>query len=653
MNKIKELINELNNASNLYYNGGDSPLTDKEYDLKLKELSDLENKYNIIYSNSPTVNVGAPILNSLNKIKIKNKPMLSLDKVHSAKEIIDFSDGYDLIASIKCDGLSVRIIYENGKLISANTRGNGYEGGDITEHIKHFLNVPLYIKKKDKYIIDGEAIIYDDDFSIVNKNGEFKNNRNTASGSLALLDMSIVASRRLSFIAWDVIEGGSTWYYHYNMEEAEQLGFTIIPNLALDATKVEQEEIDSINQTLLQEAKEKGIPCDGVVWKINDILAGDEKGQTEHHFLNAVAWKPQDEEYETELLDIELSMGRTGILTPVAIFKPIEIDGSIVERASLHNVSVMKDLLGNYPDKYQKIWVYKANQIIPQISRTIKNDIPHDHIIFAFDQWIPCPCCDKPIKIVKSDSGVLNMVCDNPECKGQLINKIEHYLDKKGLNVKGISKATIGKLLDWGWINSIFDIYTLRIYQKEWIKKPGFGQASVTKILDAIDNSKKDVDLASFISALGINNVGKTIAKEIVKYYDTWEDFRNAVGGDWTEFYGFGDEISKAINSFDYHEADDIAAMLTFKQPEVQNEDLKAAAIKGKKFCATGKLKNFTRDSLKTDIEAYGGKMVSSVTSATDYLITNTPDSGTAKNRDAQRLGVKIITEEEYLQMKS
>lgn len=656
MNKIKELINELNRASELYYNGKESFLTDAEFDKKLDELKALEQKYKIIYANSPTINVGAPVLDGIKTISITSKPMLSLDKAHTAKEIINFLNGYDIIGSVKCDGLSIRLIYKNTDLVSANTRGNGFEGQDITEHAKHFLNVPVKIAKTGTYIIDGEAVILEPDLAIVNstRTGDdiFKVARNAASGAFTLQDMREFTNRRVSFIAWDVIEGGSTNYYHYNIEEAKNLGFTVVPAIALDSAKVEQEEIDNINQDILKIAKENGLPCDGVVWRINDIIAGDKLGKTAHHFLNAIAWKPQDEEYETELLDIELSMGRTGILTPVAIFKPIEIDGSIVERANLHNVSVMIDTLGKYPDKYQKIWVTKRNMIIPNIERAIKNNIPHDHIIFAFDQWIPCPCCGESIKIIESDSGVLNMICDNPNCEGQLINKIEHYLGKKGLDVKGISKATIGKLLDWGWINNLFDIYTLRIHQKEWIKKPGFGQASVIKILDAIDNSKKNVDLASFIAGCGIPLVGKTIAKEIVKYYDTWEDFREAVGGDWTQFDGFGPEISKAINSFDYSTFDKIAEMLTFKQPEVQNKITSAAAIKDKKFCATGKLKNFTRDSLKADIEAHGGKMVGSVTSATDYLITNTPDSGTAKNRDAQRLGVKIITEDEYLNLK-
>ena len=255
LEEMKELINTLNKASDLYYNGKESFLTDKEFDKKLEELKQLEQELKIVLSNSPTINVGAPVLEGVKTIQIKDKPMLSLDKVHSAEEVESFAGGNDLIASVKCDGLSVRLIYKDTDLVSANTRGNGYEGQDITEHAKHFLNIPIKIAKTGTYIIDGEAVILDKDFEIVNKNGEYKNSRNLASGSLFLLDMSIVESRRLSFIAWDVIEGGDKEFYHYNLEDAEALGFTVVPSLALDCTKVEEEEIDKINETLLQEAK--------------------------------------------------------------------------------------------------------------------------------------------------------------------------------------------------------------------------------------------------------------------------------------------------------------------------------------------------------------------------------------------------------------
>lgn len=658
-NEIKELINELNKASELYYNGKDSFLTDREYDIKLEELRKLEQEQKIIYSNSPTINVGAPVLSELNKVQIKNKPMLSLDKVHSAQEIINFSDGYDLIASIKCDGLSVRLVYQDTDLVSANTRGNGYEGSDITEHIKHFLNVPLKIAKTGTYIIDGEAIIYDKDFEIINVNNEFKNNRNTASGALALLDMSIVENRKLSFIAWDIIEGASTNWYHYNLEEAEELGFTTVPAVALDCTKLEEEEINQINEDLILEAKKYyGIPCDGVVWRINNIDIGNKKGQTVHHFLNAVAWKPVDEEYETRLKYIDYDVSRNGVLTPVAVFDPIDLDGSIVERASLHNRSIMKEVLGETPYAGEKIWVIKSNMIIPQITRANKKD--YGDIVAAGgvtvglggDYGVLCPICGGLTSIKVSESGVETLYCDNEECPGKLAQRIDHFCGKKGLDIKGISRKTIEKLIDWGWINGFADIFRLEQHKTEWMSKEGFGAASVGKILLSIEAARSGSKMGNFLSGIGIPLVGRTVAKEIVKYYSTWKEFREAVGGDWTEFEGFGPEISKAINSFDYTEADEVAGMLDFIQPEVQDKITPTAALKDKRLCVTGKVTHFAnRDALKADIEAKGGKLVNSVTSKTDYLITNTPDSGTAKNRDAQRLGVKIITEEEYLQL--
>lgn len=650
---MRKLINELNKASELYYNGKDSFLTDKEFDLKIEELKKLEQKEKIIYSNSPTIRVGSPVLSELKKVKISGKPMLSLDKVHSAEEIIDFDSSDDLIASVKCDGLSVRLVYEDTDLVSANTRGDGETGADITEHVKHFLNVPLKIAKIGRYVIDGEAVILQKDFDIINQNGEFKNPRNAASGALSLLDTSIVAKRRLSFIAWDIIEGRVTNHYRFDMEEAKELGFTVVPMLALNCTKIEKEEIDSINQDLTKIAEEKGIPQDGVVWRIDDYPTYISKGRTEHHFCGAVAWKPANIEVETKLIDIELSAGRTGVLTPVAIFEPVELLGSTVERASLHNLSVLNNILGVHPYRGQKIKIFKANLIIPQLSwgDIDENNIDWDNLI----KFSTCPICGEPIEVEDND-GVITMWCSNSNCSGKLVNRLDHFCGTKGLDIKGLSKKTIEKLIDWGWINGLRDIYKLNEHKTEWESKTGFGKASVGKILDAIDKAGRHTTLEAFISAIGIPLVGVSVAKEICKYYDTWEDFRNAVGGDWTELEGFGPEMSKAINSFDYTEVDEIvnAEMVAFVQEESQSEETLAAAIQGKAFCVTGKVTHFkNRAELQADIEKNGGKLVSSVTSKTDYLITNTPESGTAKNVSAKKLGIPVITEEEYLNLKS
>lgn len=649
--KMEKLIAELNEASNLYYNGGESFLSDTEFDIKLDTLKELEKRYGFTLSNSPTINVGyTPTIDGIDEIKIQGKPMLSLDKAHSAREVMDFFDKvYDLIASIKCDGLSVRLIYEDGKLISANTRGNGVIGSDISEHIKYFMNVPLLIKKRKRYVIDGEAIIYDKDFEIINKNGTLKNNRSAANGSLTLHDMFIVKSRRLSFVAWDVIEGGCAEEYHYNLEEAADLGFTVVPALAVDCTKVDEEEISSVNDALIREAKEKGIPCDGVVWKINNIADGNERGRTEKFWKNAIAWKPERTEYETKLLDIELSLGRTGVLTPVAIYESIIIDGAECSRASLHNISVMTDTLGRNPYKGQKIKIFKANEIIPQISwaDTNENDIDWDNLI----KITCCPVCGGSLE-VEENNGIITLWCANPDCEGKLANRIDHFCSKKGLNIKGISKATIEKLVDWGWINELGDIFKLQERKTEWINKPGFGSASVDKLLSSIESARTNTDLASFISGIGISLVGRTVSKEIVKYYSTWEDFRNAVGGDWTEFDGFGPEISKAINNFDYTEADKVAGMLTFRIPEVQTNEEKS--LNGKVFCITGKLtsgKWKNRDELKEYIQSLGGKVVGSMSANVNYLINNDATSSSAKNVSAKKLGIPIITEEEFIKI--
>lgn len=645
--EIKELISKLN-IYNKQYEEGHPSISDAEWDKMYFRLKDLENQTGIIYPNSPTQKINFNIVSKLPKVK-HNHLMLSLDKTKEISEVQKFVKGQDWLAMFKLDGLSASLTYENGKLIAAETRGNGEEGESIIHNALIINNIPKEIPVKDRrVVIDGEIICNWSDFNS-GLCDEYSHPRALVSGSIRLLSSQEAAKRKLRFVAWDLIEGEPDIdFFFWRLEKLDDWGFDTVPRVG-DAETV----TDAIE--ILNELKEKyDYPIDGYVFRFESQKYYNSLGNTDHHFRGAYAYKFYDEEYETELIDIEWSMGRLGSLTPIAIFKPIEIDGTIIERASLHNLSILRETLGLYPEKDQKIWIAKMNMIIPQITKAIKNDIPHDHILNNGNpQLMFCPYCGELTKIIKSDSGVLNVVCGNQACAGKIENKIDHYLGKKGLDVKGISNMTLKKLIAWGWISKISDVYELKEYKNEWINKPGFGTVSVNKVLNAIEESKHNVNLTSFISAIGIPLVGKTIAKEITKYYNTWSDFKDAVGGDWTEFEGFGPEISKSINSFDYSEFDEIAGMLDFAPLEVQSEIISAAAIKDKKFCATGKLQNFSRDSLKTDIENYGGKLVSSVTSTTDYLITNTPDSNTQKNKDAQRLGVKIITEEEYLQMRN
>lgn len=637
VSKMKELITELNNASFLYYNSGNSPLSDIEFDNKLKELQLLEKQTGIILSNSPTINVGAPVLDSMKKVEILFKPMLSLEKVHSEEEIDAFAKGHAILGMIKVDGLSVRLIYENGKLKSANTRGNGYIGNDITEHVKYFTNVPLQIMYSNLLVVDGEAIIKTNDFEIINTNGELKNPRNAAAGTLNLLDMKEVAKRKLSFIAWD---SPSLPYDEFtaNLSTLELLGFEVVfHTFARD------------NNLILDRAKELNIPCDGVVWKYNNIDYGNSLGQTSHHFLNGVAWKPVDETYATNLLNIDWTMGRTGQITPVAIFKPIEIDGSVVERANLHNLTVMESILGE-PYLDQELEVFKANMIIPQVKNAIKKDwLCNSSDILPINIPTVCPVCGQPLSRVTENSSTV-LMCENNACSGKFINQLDHFAGKKGLDIRGLSKATLEKLVDWGWIVSIEDIFNLEKYKKEWVSKPGFGEKSVSNLLQAIENSK-ECDLDKFICALGIPLIGATAAKDLAKFFHSWAELYNAIRTDF-KFYtlpNFGEETHKSIIDFDYSIANNLINNYLIIKDYIETNNINNN-LTNKNIVITGRLiisKN--RNELKQRIESAGGKVTESISKNTDYLINNDSNSTSNKNLSAKKLNIPILTEEEFI----
>lgn len=646
---IKELIDKLNSASYAYYNSDSPIMTDEEYDYHLEQLRQLEEKTGIILSNSPTQVVGASVLTELKKVPITPKPMLSLAKCHSYEEVADFAGTQQMIAMVKLDGLSVRIKYNNGKLISANTRGNGVEGTDITEHIKQFQNVPLEIPYKDEFIIDGEAIIKIPDFEEINKDGVFKNPRNAASGALNVLDTKLVKERKLSFVAWDVINGLAD--LSRRIRNALSFGFEVVPFCSTSSiSKITIETIEDITKWIMN--YKTLYPCDGVVWKFCDCIYGDSLGQTSHHFKNGIAWKPEIEVVESELIDIDWTMGRSGVLTPVAVFEPVELDGSIIERASLHNYSILKKVLGPYPHKKEKLKIFKANMIIPQILEANPIYDLEEAMMLKLnidDMPTVCPCCGYLVERQTSNAGIENIVCVNPLCGGKLINQLDHYCGKKGLDIKGISKATLEKIIDWGWVEKISDIYNLKDHREEWINKPGFGQKSVDKILESIENSKQ-TDLESFISAIGIPLIGRNVAKEIVKHVNSYDEFRQLVKDNFS-FYkwdSFGVEKSTSLLSYNYDDADYISTFITFNQNEASST---SNSLDGVVICITGKLHNYkNRASLQQDIEDRGGKVSSSVSSNTNYLINNDINSTSSKNRTAKNLGVEIITEEEFIQ---
>lgn len=366
LNLMKGMVSILNEASNAYYNTGKPIMSDEQFDMRLEDLRQFEKETGFVLSNSPTQNVGYKVLTELKEVE-HNHPMLSLDKCHTVEEIVKFANDKYLIASIKLDGLTISLLYEDGILVRGETRGDGHVGSDVTEHIKQFLNVPLKINKNGTYIVDGEAIITDEDFAEVNKNGEYKNSRNLASGTLSVLDTSLVAKRKLKFFAWDVIKGGHSDSLRNNLKEAKELGFDVVPNWL--ASSLNPKNLESNLDYVFDFATEEGLPCDGVVLKFDDIEYGKSLGATSHHFKNGIAYKRKDAVYETELLDIIYDVGKSGILTPVAIFKPVEIEGSIVEKASLSNITIMKQTLGEKPFVGQSIYVSKRNMIIPKVEK--------------------------------------------------------------------------------------------------------------------------------------------------------------------------------------------------------------------------------------------------------------------------------------------
>lgn len=636
--RIRDLVDYLN-MHTYYYDKGEPKISDAEWDKLYFELKELEDKYGIRFNNSPTQNISYEVVNALEKVE-HNHDMLSLDKTKSLDEVKSFINNEYYLAMCKMDGLTCSLHYLNGELVSAETRGNGKIGENILHNAKVIPNLPQKIPYLESLVIDGEIICATDDFMRFEK--EYKNPRNFAAGSIRLLDSKECADRMLQFIAWEVIEGFHDEKYLSNkLAHLELLGFTVVPYLALNYEK----DVE----VLKQEAINMGYPIDGIVFKFDDIEYGKSLGQTSHHFKNAIAYKFYDETYPTTLEYIDWTMGRTGILTPVAVFEPIEIDGSTVNRASLHNISIMEELSGGFERVGDTLHIFKANQIIPQVSLWEHNgeydEDKHLNIPTV------CPICGAETAIKKEiDTKVL--VCTNPSCEGKLINKLDHFAGKKGLDIKGLSKATLDKLIDWGWVSNYKDLFNLKNYRAEWIKKSGFGVKSVDNILNAIEASK-NCELNAFIAALGIPLIGTTASKDLVKEFPTWEEYMSAVesGFHFWELPNFGFEMHSAITKFNYSEANELFNnYLTIKSSTAQSEQNNN--LNNLNFVVTGKVNKFkNRDELKAVIEARGGKVTGSISSKTNYLINNDVNSTSSKNVSAKKLGIPIISEETFIEM--
>ena len=635
--RVEHLVSELNRLTELY-DKGTPEISDKEWDNMYFELAALEHEQGYILPNSPTQKVNYTVVNELQKVH-HNHPMLSLDKTKDIEEIKSFIGNKDWIVMLKMDGLTCSLLYENGKLVRAETRGDGEIGEDVTHNAMVIPSIPKRIPYTDKLVVDGEIICKLDDFKEFE--GEYKNARNFASGSIRLLDSNECAKRKLTFVAWDIIgKHGKCDTLFTKLIALMNFNFVTVPFCTAN-----RENLENAVGLLKEYVDTYRYPIDGLVFKWNDCAEYESAGRTDHHFCGGLAYKFYDELYETKLIDIEWTMGKTNTLTPTAIFQTVSIDGTDVSKASLHNISIIKKLglTNNCTVK-----VYKANQIIPQIDSCLQDGdspiIPPKY----------CPVCGYETEVVTENASEV-LMCTNPNCSGKLLGRLKFFVSKPAMHIEGLSEATLEVLIDKGWVKNFMDIYRLYRHGLEWSLLDGFGDKSVNKILEAIQKSR-DIKLENFICALSIPNIGKSASKTIADHFNgDYEEFINAYfywHFDWTTLPDFGRVMADSLNTYLHdhiEEIDELASEMRFIKREkvevVENPFI------GKSICCTGKLEHFTRDSINAKIVELGAKVASSVSIKTDYLITNTPNSGSSKNVNAKKFGTKIITEAQFLEM--
>lgn len=632
IDKIKELAELLNKASDTYYNTGNTIMEDREFDALVEELRKLEQETGFVMATSPTHKVGYEIKSELQKVT-HNHPMLSLAKTKDWNEFIQYFRNKDVIGMLKMDGLTCSLRYINGELVSAETRGNGEIGEDILHNIKTVKTVPQKIPYKDELIVDGEIICTYDDFKPFVY--EYKNPRNFASGSIRLLDSNECAKRPLTFVAWNVIKGfeGENSFLK-KLDLIEKQGFTVVPwtsSFDWDA-----------KDFLIEQAKKYGYPIDGLVGRFDDIKYGESLGATSHHSNAAYAFKFGDETYETVLRDVEWNTTRTGIIAPVAIFDEVDLDGALTTRATLHNLSIIEQLELGIGDT---ITVYRSNMVIPKID---------DNLTRSNTLKIPktCPCCGKPTEVKYTDNSKV-LVCTNPDCAAKKLAQFTHFVSRKCMNIDGLSDRTLEVLISHGFINNYRDIYHLTDHKDKLYMLDGMGKKSVNNLLKNIENSR-NVKLENFITALGIPNIGLSAAKTIsARFGGNYREFSGAIGNmyNFTELDDFGAIMNQSLYEWIGHNIDvmrDIAREMHFIVEE--EKSVEDNYFTGKNICVTGKLNNFTRDSINEKIESVGAKAVSSVSKNTDFLITNEA-SGSAKFKKAMELGIPTITEQDFINM--
>lgn len=642
--RIKDLVELLNKANKSYYQEANEIMTNFEYDKLYDELVGLEKETGMVLSNSPTVNVGYQVVSQLPKEQ-HNSPMLSLDKTKEVGALADFAGDRKCLLSWKMDGLTVVLTYENGELVKAVTRGNGLVGEVITNNAKTFKNIPISIPYKGRLTLRGEAIIKYSDFEQINReiedaDSKYKNPRNLCSGSVRQLNSQVTAERNVNFVAFalinaDDVDFGNSIEQQYKWMESQ--GFQVVEyrvvtrNSMEDAVKYFAEKIQTYDY-----------PSDGLVLMFDDIEYGLSLGTTAKFPRNGIAFKWEDEQAETTLKYIEWSPSRTGLINPVAVFEPVELEGTTVSRASVHNISIMEELELGSGDR---IKVYKANMIIPQISENLTksgiDDLPKE-----------CPVCGHATE-VKAENGIKTLYCPNSQCPAKHVKLFTLFVSRNGMNIDGLSEETLEKFIDAGYIKEFADIFHLDRYYEEIVATPGFGQKSYDNLMDSVEKAR-NVELSALIYSLGIPNIGSANAKLICKAFNNnIEKIRNASVEELIEIDGIGEIMAEKFCQYfadedNIKKLDNLLKEVNIAEPE---ENTTPQNMDGLTFVITGSVEHFAnRNELKSYIEKHGGKVTGSVSAKTNYLINNDAMSASSKNKKAKQLGVEIVTEEVFLE---
>ena len=640
--RMQFLIEKLDEASRAYYKEDREIMSNMEYDALYDELVELEKKTGLILSNSPTQKVGYEVAEFLPK-QNHASPMLSLDKTKSVEDLANWLGDKKALLSWKLDGLTIVLRYNEGKLISAVTRGNGVTGEVITGNAYAFINVPIEIDYKKELVIRGEAVISYPDFEKINSQIEdvelkYKNPRNLCSGSVRQLDPKVTKQRHVRFVAFNLMDNGTK-----DLGVLLSQRFAFLHNLGFEV--VEYAEVDKSNVAGEVERFEKSIvdyklPSDGLVLSFDDIEYGKSLGSTEKFPRNAIAFKWQDEIAKTTLRGIEWSPSRTGLINPIALFDPVELEGTTVSRAGVHTLSILEALELGIGDT---ISVYKANMIIPQIAENLTRSgsckAPEE-----------CPAC-KEKTIIKQEDKVRMVYCPNPKCPVKRLKNFVLAVSRNALNIDGLSEMTLEKFLARGYIEKLADLYKLDRYKDEIVAMEGFGLRSYEKLMQSLEKSR-NTSMPRFIYALGISGIGRANAKTLSKYYDyDIEKFKSAKLDELKEVEGIGKILAALIIEYlgDEENIKKIDLLLEEVKLTDRPVEIKDSPIQGKTFVVTGSVESFmSRKVLREIIEARGAKMGASISSHTDYLINNDSTSNSTKNRKAKELGVKIITEAEF-----